>query len=231
MKKNNDTIYTDLLLSLEDKEYKAFHSKLMPTVDPDVIIGVRTPLLRAEAKRILKEGGYEAFLSQLPHKYYEENNLHGFLIEGQKDYDKCIAYLDEFLPYVDNWATCDLCSPKVFRKNKGALAGKILEWIASDYTYQKRFGIKMIMDNFLDDDFDEKYLKLVADIRSDEYYIKMMQAWFFATALAKQWDATIVYIENKSLDTWTHNKAIQKSKESFRVSDEHKAYLNTLKIK
>lgn len=226
---NYDTTYTETLFSLQDKEYGDFHSALMPGIDRETIIGIRIPILRKEAKRILKEGGYENFLASLPHKYYEENNLHGFLIEGQKDYDKCIDYLDAFLPFVDNWATCDLCSPKVFRKNKAKLKIKIEEWIHSDNTYMIRFGIKAVMDNFLADDFDKELTDLVSSVKSDEYYINMMIAWFFATALAKNWEECIPYIENNCLDKWTHNKTIQKCRESRRITDEHNAYLKTLK--
>ena len=219
------------LFALEDKKYKEFHSKLMPTVNPDTIIGVRTPALRKLAKELAKEPKYMDYIHMLPHDYYDENNLHGFLIETIKDYTECVAAVNEFLPYVDNWATCDLMSPKVFKKHRMELLEQIKIWMTSDHTYTIRYGIEMLMIHFLDEDFKKEYLDWVAAVRSEEYYVNMMIAWYFATALAKQPEATLPYIEENRLDVWTHNKAIQKAVESYRVSKEAKAYLKTLKRK
>ena len=219
------------LFELKDEKYKDFHKKLIPTVDEDTVIGIRTPVLRKFAKELSASPEAETFIKALPHQYYEENNLHGFLIEREKDYDKCISLLDEFLPYVDNWATCDLISPKVFAKHKGELIEKIKEWMASDRTYTIRFGMEMLMTHYLDEDFKPEYLDIVASVRSEEYYVNMMIAWVFATALAKQYEASLPYIENQRMDRWTHNKTIQKAIESYRVSAEQKQYLRSLKIK
>ena len=216
------------LFELQDLEYRDFHAKLMPTVSKNSVIGVRT---RKFAKEFGMTEGSEVFLGQLPHEYYEENNLHGFLIAGMKEYDRCIRELDRFLPYVDNWATCDLMSPKVLKKDLPRLLQKVREWIASDHTYVIRFGIGMLMSFYLDDKFELEYPKMVSEIRSEEYYVKMMIAWYFATALAKQYDVVLPFIENRCLEKWTHNKAIQKAVESCRVTDDQKAYLKTLKIK
>ena len=203
----------------------------MPTVTPDTVIGVRTPQLRAYAKEVFKSEYAEIFLSSLPHTYYEENNLHGFLIEKIKDYDLCIKHLNKFLPFVDNWATCDQLTPKIFKKHTDKLLKQIEIWINSEHTYTVRFAIKMLMAFYLDENFKPAYPKLVASIKSDEYYINMMIAWYFATALAKQYNETIPYLENKTLDKWIHNKTIQKAVESYRITDEQKTYLRTLKIK
>lgn len=218
------------LFELQDTEYKAFHSKLMPTVSPDTIIGVRTPVLRKLAKELSKHPEIKDFLNNLPHKYYEENNLHGFIIEAIKDYDTVIAELDKFLPYVDNWATCDLMSPKILKKHTDELLEKINIWINSQATYTIRFGIKMLMSFYLDEHFKPEYLTLVSEIKSEEYYVKMMTAWYFATALAKQYENTLPYIEEKKLSQWTHNKAIQKAVESNRIPQNTKEYLKTLKV-
>ena len=217
------------LFEMQDEGYRSFHSKLIPSVDPAKIIGVRTPQLRSYAKQFAKRPEAEIFLQQLPHTYYEENNLHAFLIEQIKDYETCVAEWNCFLPYVDNWATCDLVSPKVFKKHLPELLGQLQIWMASKRPYTIRFGMEALMRHFLDDAFRPEYLGLAAAIRSEEYYVNMMTAWFFATALAKQYEATIPYIEEQRLDEWTHNKAIQKAIESYRVSDEQKAYLRTLK--
>lgn len=219
------------LFALRDLKYRDFQAKLMPTVDKNTIIGVRTPELRKLAKEIAKAGEYEAFLDSLPHKYYDENNLHGFILCEIKDYNKVVKRLDEFLPYVDNWATCDLVSPKIFRKHRAELLTDIKRWIKSDRVYTIRFGTEMLMSHFLDEDFKTEYLDWVTEINHEDYYVKMMVAWYFATALTKQYDATLPYIENHRLEKWTHNKAIQKSVESYRITDEQKAYLKTLKIK
>ena len=219
------------LFALQDLEYKSFHANLMPTIDPDVIIGVRTPALRKLAKELWKEYNVNPFLQELPHKYYEENNLHGMFLEQIKDYDTCVRLLNDFLPYVDNWATCDLISPKVLGQHREELLQQISPWIQSGETYTVRYAIGMLMRHFLDEDFRPEYLQTVASVSSEEYYIRMMQAWYFATALAKQYEAALPYIEGKALETWTHNKAIQKAVESYRITAEQKDYLKTLKQK
>ncbi|MBQ5502198.1 MAG: DNA alkylation repair protein [Selenomonas sp.] len=219
------------LLKLQDKKYGQFQQKLLPALAADSIIGVRTPALRQMAKGLLKSDEAAAFLTALPHKFFEENQLQAFMIAGIKDYDLCLRELKAFLPYVDNWATCDQMSPKVFKKHRAALLPEIKIWLQSSHTYTKRFAIKMLMDHFLDEDFDLSYLELVAAIRSEEYYVNMMIAWYFATALAKQYEAALPFIEKKRLAVWTHNKAIQKARESYRVSAAAKAYLQQLKIK
>lgn len=218
------------LFELQDLDYKAFGAKLMPTVNPDTVIGVRTPALRKLAKELSKRPDIKDFLNVLPHEYYEENNLHGFIIETIKDYSNVISEIDKFLPYVDNWATCDLMSPKVLKKHPEELLGKIKIWINSEATYTIRFGIGMLMRFYLDENFKTEYLTLVSKIESEEYYVNMMIAWFFATALAKQYDATLPFIKEQKLSKWTHNKAIQKAVESNRISKETKEYLKTLKI-
>lgn len=219
------------LFKLQDKKYAAFQANLTPTLSADCFIGVRNPDTRALAKRIYKEGNYEDFLNQLPHRYYEENMVHGFILSEMKDYDTCMEYVEKFLPYIDNWAVNDCMSPKCFKKNKNRLIEKVRLWSASNDTYTCRFGVKTLMSLYLDNDFKPEYLDIPAVIRSDEYYVNMMTAWFFATALAKQWDATFPYIEGKRLDKWTHNKTIQKARESFRITPEQKQLLNTYKIK
>lgn len=224
----------DYLLKNQDLQYKQFHSSLMPTINSEVVIGIKVPILRNYTKELLKKYATQSFIpffKDLPHQYYEENNIHAFLIEKINNYDECLFQLEQFLPYIDNWATCDMLNPKVFSKNKDKLLKKINEWIKSSHTYTIRFGIGMLMRYFLDKDFNSSYLELVYSIKSEEYYVNMMKAWFFATALAKQYDATLPLFQNKKLDIWTHNKAIQKAIESFRVPAEHKQYLKTLKIK
>lgn len=219
------------LFKLQDKKYKEFQEKLIPTRDPDTIIGVRTPELRKYAKELFKSNNYQSFLKELPHKYFDENQLHAFIISEIKDYDECINYINEFLPYVDNWATCDQMSPKVFKKNHDSLIDNIKIWLKSKETYTIRFGIGCLLQHFLDEDFKPEYLEIVSRIKSEEYYINMMIAWYFATALAKQYKLTKPYIENSQLDKWTHNKTIQKAIESYRISSEQKEYLKSLKIK
>ncbi len=226
-----ETSIQSRLFALQDPEYKDFHCKLMPTVAPEQVIGVRTPELRKLAKELFKEPKTAEFLKILPHSYYDENNLHGFVVEQIKDYGAAVAAIDAFLPYVDNWATCDLMSPKVFKKHRQELLREIQRWMASDHTYTIRFGIEMLMTHFLDEDFTPEYPAWVADIRSEEYYVNMMIAWYFATALAKQWDTVIPYIQQNRLDKWVHNKAIQKAVESYRITDEQKVYLRTLRVK
>ena len=221
----------DELFVLRDEKYRDFQIKLMPGVDPDRVIGVRTPQLRALAKKLAKREDAGEFLAALPHEYFDEDQLHAFMLSGMKDYDICMEKVCAFLPYVDNWATCDQMSPKVFRKNREDLLRHIREWIASDRTYTVRFGAGMLMEHFLGEDFDPAYPEMVAGIESDEYYVNMMRAWYFATALAKNWDGALPFIEGKRLDEWTHNKAIQKSVESFRITPEQKEYLRSLKIR
>ena len=225
---------TEQLIVMKDEVYKNFHGKLMPTINPDTILGVRVPLLRKFSNQLSKSFSkeeIERFMSELPHRYYEENNIHAFLIEKINDYEECIAALDKFLPYVDNWATCDMMNPKIFKKNTQKLFDKIEEWMSSSHVYTIRFGIGMLMRFYLDDDFSTQYLDMVANIVSDEYYVNMMKAWFFATALAKQYEATLPYIQHNRLDIWSHNKAIQKAIESFRVPKEHKDELRSYKRK
>lgn len=221
------------LFEIQDLEYRDFHLKLIPNIDPEFIIGVRTPALRKLAQELWKEGNLQDFMSELPHKYYEENNLHAFFIERIKDYDECVEALNSFLPYVDNWATCDMMSPRTFKKvskdNVDVFIMQIKIWTDSEHTYMVRFGIGMLMKYFLDESFSEGYLRLVADVKSDEYYINMMRAWYFATALSKQYNTAVKYIERKELDKWTHNKAIQKAVESNRITDENKTYLKKYK--
>lgn len=221
---------TKRLFELQDVVYRDFQSKLIPSARAEVI-GVRCPELRALAKEIYKSGDYKDFLNAVPHKYYDEYMLHAFIISVIKDYDECINELERFLPYVDNWATCDTLLPKVFAKHKAELMEKIDEWLKSDRTYTVRFAVSMLMRHYLNDDSRVEYAEKVAALRSDEYYINMMIAWYFATALAKQYDSIIPFIENKRLDSWTHNKAIQKSIESRRITPEQKEYLRSLKVK
>ena len=216
---------------MQDKQYAAFQAKLTPGVPPENIIGVRVPVLRKFAKEFAKEVEVNDFVHRLPHKYYDENMLHSLLVSQVKDYEECISLTDEFLPYVDNWAVCDIMSPKVFAKHKEALIEKIKIWSDSRHTFTCRFGIETLMTHYLDKDFKTEYLKIPAAVRSEEYYVKMMVAWFFATALAKQWDAAIPFIEQKRLAPWTHNKTIQKAIESYRITPEQKEHLRTLKIK
>lgn len=217
------------LFEFKDETYAAFQAKLIPTVDPESVIGVRVPVLRKFARQCIREAGYEEFLRELPHTYYDENMLHGLILSEIKDYERCVSLVDAFLPYVDNWAVCDIMSPKIFKKNKDKLLDKIDEWSRSKHTYTCRFGLEMLMTHFLDEDFQPEYLELAAKIRSEEYYVNMMIAWFLATALAKQWDAAIPYIQERRLDPWVHNKTIQKAVESYRITDEQKNYLRTLK--
>ena len=219
------------LFKMQDMDYRDFNSKLIPTVDKGLFIGVRTPELRKYAKKLGKSSEVKEFLHDLPHKYFDENQLHAFIISEIKDFKNCIDEINRFLPYIDNWATCDQLSPKVFKKHHNELFAYIKDWLKSDKVYTLRFGIGMLMEHFLDEDFDILYPEAVSKIRSDEYYVNMMIAWYFATALAKQYESIIPFIENNSLDIWTHNKAIQKALESLRISDEKKEYLKSLKIK
>lgn len=221
----------DKLFELQDKNYRDFQVKLIPGASVEDMIGVRTPALRSLAKDLAKREDIEEFLNDLPHRYFDENQLHAFILSVSKDYDWCIGKVNEFLPYVDNWATCDQMSPKIFKKHKKELLTEIKGWLKSKETYTIRFAVGMLMEHFLDDDFDPKYPKMVAAVKSEEYYVRMMVAWYFATALAKQYDAIIPYIEEKKLEPWTHNKTIQKAIESYRITPEQKEYLRSLKIK
>lgn len=219
----------DELFKLQDVSYGDFQAKLTPGIPRELFIGVRVPNVRKLAKMIVKDYDTTEFLSELPHKYYDEDMLHGLIVSEIKDYDTCVKAVDEFLPYVNNWAVCDIMSPKIFKKNKDVLLDKIREWVSSEKTYTCRFGIEILMSHYLDDDFRPEYLDIPGSVHSDEYYVKMMVAWFFATALAKKWDETIKYIEEYKLDIWVHNKTIQKACESNRISSEQKDYLRTLK--
>ena len=220
---------TSELFKLQDLKFKSFHEKLIPNVHHDTIIGIRTPVLKNFAKRAKND--CREFLDNLPHKYYEENNLHAFIINDIKNFDECIKRIEEFLPYVDNWATCDGLRPKCFAKNKDILLICIDKWIYNSHTYTVRFSIEMLMTHFLDDAFKEEFLEKVGGIVSDEYYVNMMIAWFFATALAKQWNSAVKYLESSKLSLWVHNKTIQKAVESFRITDEQKIYLKGLRRK
>jgi len=221
----------DELFAMQDKTYRDFHSRLMPTVDKACVIGIRTPNLRKYAKQFATTQEAVVFMEMLPHKYYEENNLHAFLIEQIKDYKECVSALNRFLPYVDNWATCDFMTPKIFKKYHKELLTDIRRWLVSEHTYEVRFAIGMLMKLYLDEAFLPEYPQMIAKIHTSEYYINMMVAWYFATALAKQYEAVIPYIEEKRLDVWIHNKTIQKAIESYRICDEKKVYLRTLKCK
>ena len=210
-------------------KYRDFQSKLVPGIPKETILGVKTPDMRRIAKEIMGTREAEAFLAELPHRYYEENLVHFFLIAMIRDFDECAKAVEIFLPYVDCWPVCDQSSPKVFSKNHEKLLPLIRKWIGSEHVYTVRFGIRMLMNEFLGDDFRPEYLEWVAGIPGEDYYIRMMIAWYFATALAKRYDESVVYFENRRLDPWTHKKAIQKAVESFRVSDGHKDYLKTLR--
>lgn len=215
---------------MQDIKYKEFHQKLIPTVDPQTVIGVRTPVLRRFAKEFYKTGDYQSFMAQLPHLYYEENNLHAFLIEQITDYNQCITELHRFLPFVDNWATCDMLRPKVFAKFLPQLRKNINKWLCATHPYTIRFGIEMLLCFYLDEAFDTKDLEQVSQIQSEEYYVNMMIAWYFATALAKQYDTALPYLLQKRLSPWVHNKTIQKAIESYRIPAGQKNYLRTLKV-
>ena len=217
------------LAACGSKAYRDFQSNLVPNIPKETILGVRTPDLRRIAKEISGTAEADAFLAELPHAYYEENLVHFFLIALIRDFDECAEAVETFLPYVNCWPVCDQSSPKVFAKNHGSLLPLIKKWIGSDHVYTARFGIRMLMNEFLEDDFSPEYLEWVAAVNGEDYYIKMMVAWYFATALAKRYDDSIIYIENRRLEPWTHRKAIQKALESFRVSEEHKEYLKTLR--
>ena len=227
---NNMTEIQELLFTKQDIKYRDFQAPLFPSIDKEKMIGVRTPELKKLAKELFGSDAANKFIETLPHEYFDENQLHAFLISLIKDYDTCLKEVDRFLPYIDNWGTCDQLSPKVFAKHKDELIVDIKRWIKSKHVYTVRFAIGMLLSLYLDESFQEEYLELVSKVKSEEYYINMMIAWYFATALAKQYDATIKYIEDKCLDPWVHNKTIQKAVESYRISDNQKAYLKSLKI-
>lgn len=222
------TVY-QMLLEVRDDKYKEFQAKLVPNIDSKTIIGVRTPQMRAVAKEVFNSDIRDKFLNKLPHKYYEENLVHFFILAMIKDFDECVEKVEAFLPYVDCWPVSDQATPKSFKKNHDKLLPYIKKWIASDHVYTSRFGMRMLMNEYLGDDFKEEYLELVASKKGDDYYLKMMIAWYFATALAKRYDESVKYIEERKLDEWVHKKAIQKAVESYRVSDEHKEYLKTFR--
>lgn len=219
----------ELLFGLRDAEYAAFQAKLTPSVDKELFIGVRVPEVRKLAKQLKHQPAAMAFIHELPHQYYDENMLHALLVSEITDYGEAVEETARFLPYVDNWAVCDIMSPKAFRKHKAELLSRIHEWVGSGATYTVRFGIEMLMSHYLDEDFHPSYLEIPASVHSEEYYVNMMIAWFFATALAKQWDATIPYLEQGRLDAWVHKKTIQKARESYRITDEQKSYLAALR--
>ena len=219
------------LFRLQDPQYRALQAKLIPTVDPKRMIGVRTPALRSLAKTLAKDPETEAFLRQLPHRYFDEDQLHAFLLSELKDFDRCLGEVERFLPYIDNWATSDQLSPKSFKKRKQALLPAIKGWLKSGHVYTVRFGIGMLLQHYLNEAFDPVYPAWVADIRSEEYYVNMMRAWYFATALTKQYEAALPFLQAGRLDPWTHNKAIQKAVESYRIPAERKDYLKTLRIR
>lgn len=222
------TIY-DMLIEVKDDEYQKFQAKLVPNIPPETIIGVRTPQMRKIAKEVFQSEIRDEFLSDLPHKYYEENLIHFFVLAMIKDFDECVHLVEEFLPYVDCWPVSDQATPKSFKKNHQRLLPYIKKWISSQHVYTARFGIRMLMNEFLGEDFKEEYLELVASKEGEDYYLKMMIAWYFATALAKRYDESVKYIENRRLDEWVHKKTIQKAVESYRVTDEHKEYLRSLR--
>ena len=226
---NRDEIVTELF-RMRDADYALLQAKIIPTVAADRIIGVRTPALRAFAKALYKDRDKDDFLSSTPHQYFDEDQLHAFVISLEKDFDKCIAEVEAFLPFIDNWATCDQLSPKAFKREPEKLLQYIQSWIRLDQTYTVRFAIGMLMQHFLGERFEAGYVDMVAEVRSQEYYINMMIAWYFATALATQYERTVPYLEGKRLDSWVHHKAIQKSVESYRITDEQKSYLKTLKV-
>lgn len=218
-----------MLLSVKDDQYKEFQAKLVPNIPAETILGVRTPQMREIAKKVAASAERDAFLNSLPHKFYEENLIHFFVLSLMKDFDECVKAVEEFLPYVDCWPVSDQATPKPFRKNHEKLLPYIRKWIDSDHVYTARFGMRMLMNEFLGEDFKEEYLAWIADKKGDDYYLQMMQAWYFATALAKQYDASVKYIEQRKLNEWVHKKSIQKAVESFRVSDEHKEYLKSFR--
>lgn len=225
----NKMMVIDKLIEVKDDQYKEFQVKLVPNISPDLILGVRTPDMRMISKELYESPERDEFLNSLPHKYYEEDLIHFFVISLMKDFDECVKRTEMFLPYVNCWPVSDQATPKSFKKNHQKVLPYIKKWIDSSHVYTARFGIRMLMNEFLDEDFNEEYLEIVSKKKGDDYYLKMMVAWYFATALAKKYDETIKYFENHLLDEWVHKKAIQKAIESYRVSDDHKEYLKTLR--
>lgn len=221
---------TDQLFAIQDVAFGDFQAKLMPNINRNNIIGVRTPALRALARKIAKTDAAQEFIGQLPHRYFEENNLHAYIVAQTSDFDEAMCQTELFLPHIDNWATCDQFTPAAFKKHPDELLKAVRRWIASSHTYTVRFAIKMLMTFYLDDLFCDEYPQMVAAVKSDEYYVKMMIAWYFATALSKQYDAIVGYLTEQRLDAWCHNKTIQKAVESYRISDERKATLKKMKI-
>ena len=217
------------LFEMQDLKYRDFHSKLLPGIDKETLIGIRTPMLRKFSREFAKTPEAEEFLQILPHRYYEENNMHMMIVTGIKDYETCLAEVKKFLPYINNWATCDLPAPKCFEEYREELLPVIREWLLTTDTYTIRYGIGLLMRLYLDDMYRPEYADLVARVRSEEYYVNMMIAWYFATALAKQWDTVIPYLEERKLDRWVHQKTIQKAVESFRITSEQKVYLKSLR--
>ena len=222
------TLYQRLIRE-QDEGYRAFQTKLVPNIPPETILGVRTPQLRAIAKEVFQSGEREAFLRDLPHRYYEENLIHFFVLSMVRDFASCVREVEAFLPYVDCWPVSDQATPKAFRKDHEKLLPYVKKWIASEQVYTARFGIRMLMNEYLGEDFREEYPELVASKRGEDYYLKMMVAWYFATALAKRYEETLPYLEEHKLEDWVHKKAIQKALESYRVTDEHKEYLKSLR--
>ena len=220
---------SERLMACGSEKYRDFQSKLVPNIPKETILGVKTPDMRKIAKDIKGTKEAEMFLAQLPHRYFEENLVHFFLIAAIRDFDECAKAVEAFLPYVDCWPVCDQASPKVFAKNHKKLLPLIRKWIGSEHVYTARFGIRMLMNEFLGEDFKPEYLEWVASVPGEDYYVRMMVAWYFATALAKKYEESVVYVEDHRLDPWTHKKTIQKAIESFRVSDAHKDYLRTLR--
>lgn len=231
--RKKESIFTSRLMELRDEEYQIFQSKLTPNLSPEVIIGVRIPKVRLLAKELLREqaGQVEEFLGDLPHYYYDENNLHGLFLAEEKSFERVIERLESFLPHIDNWATCDIIHPKIFKRHKEELLPWILKWLESEHEYTLRFGIGTLMTYYMDKDFKEEYLEWVADVHNKAYYVQMMVAWYFATALTKQYESTLPILEKKILLPWTQNKAVQKARESRRIAEDRKAYLKSLKCK
>ncbi len=220
---------TEKLFALRDTGYAAFQAKLVPTVEPERIIGVRTPALRQLAKEICQTEEGDAFLRGLPHYYYDENMLHAALLGRVKPYERCLSAVEEFLPYIDNWAVCDTLKPAVFQKHKKELLESVRRWAGSERPFVCRFGIKTLMDHFLDGDFRADLFDIPCGVKSDNHYVKTAVAWFFATALAKQWDDAISIVREARLPAETQNLAIRKATESYRISGERKDYLKSLK--
>ena len=221
----------DELFRMQDESYRDFQVRLIPTMNPEAMIGVRTPALRSLAGQMYRAGDYAAFLDDLPHRYFDENQLHAFVLSEMRDFGECVGGVCRFLPFVDNWATCDQLSPKAFKRHRPELLAYVGQWLNSGQTYAVRFAIGMLMTHYLDEDFDGEYLRMVAQVPTEAYYVGMMVAWYFATALAKQYDAALPYIEERRLAPWTHNKAIQKSLESYRISEDRKTHLKGLKVR